>query len=49
MSSKSSKASGSSGKRGRSAIRGRFVKQSTVRRSPSTTVNEAISKKPKKK
>ncbi|MFE7439352.1 hypothetical protein ACFU7X_02630 [Streptomyces chartreusis] len=44
------KSSASSGKRGRSAITGRFVKQSTVRRSPSTTVNESTSaKKPKKK
>ncbi|MDH6513717.1 hypothetical protein M2163_009311 [Streptomyces sp. SAI-135] len=38
-----------SGKRGRSAITGRFVKQATVRRSPSTTVNESTSKKTKKK
>jgi hypothetical protein len=37
---------GSNGKRGRSAITGRFVKQSTVRRSPKTTVNEA--RKPRK-
>ncbi|GAA3021894.1 hypothetical protein Sfulv_62120 [Streptomyces fulvorobeus] len=43
------KSSASSGKRGRSAITGRFVKQSAVRRSPSTTVNESASKKPKKK
>ncbi|MFI1265601.1 MULTISPECIES: hypothetical protein [Streptomyces] len=43
------KSSASSGKRGRSAITGRFVKQSTVRRSPSTTVNESASKQPKKK
>ncbi|MFJ3176420.1 hypothetical protein ACIPJK_37445 [Streptomyces roseus] len=43
------KSSASSDKRGRSAITGRFVKQSTVRRSPSTTVNESPSKKPKKK
>lgn len=30
-----------SGKRGRSAISGRFVKQSTVKKSPKTTVNES--------
>lgn len=36
------------GKRGRSAVTGRFVKQSTVKRSPKTTVNET-SKKGKKK
>ncbi|WP_280660620.1 hypothetical protein [Geodermatophilus sp. DF01_2] len=30
-----------SGKRGRSAITGRFVKQSTVASSPKTTVNES--------
>jgi|GEM_PF-2058001 hypothetical protein len=29
------------GKRGRSAITGRFVKQSTVKSKPRTTVNEA--------
>ncbi|MEV6020361.1 hypothetical protein [Streptomyces sp. NPDC051997] len=43
------KQSNTSGKRGRSAITGRFVKQSTVRRSPSTTVNETASKKTTKK
>lgn len=43
------KSSASSGKRGRSAITGRFVKQTTVRRNPSTTVNETTSKKTKKK
>lgn len=32
------------GKRGRSAITGRFVKQSTVKRSPKTTVNETTKK-----
>lgn len=31
---------GSTGKRGRSAVTGRFVKQSTVKRHPKTTVNE---------
>jgi len=35
------------GKRGRSAITGRFVKQSTVTRSPKTTVNERSTKKGK--
>lgn len=38
----------SGGKRGRSAVTGRFVKQSTVRRSPSTTVNERVSRGSKK-
>jgi hypothetical protein len=38
----------SGGKRGRSAITGRFVKQSTVRRNPKTTVNESQGKKPKR-
>jgi hypothetical protein len=36
---------GTSGKRGRSAITGRFVKQSTVVRRPKTTVNESTKKK----
>ncbi len=36
-----------SGKRGRSAISGRFVKQSTVKRSPKMTVNESAKKKGK--
>jgi hypothetical protein len=31
----------SSGGRGRSAISGRFVKQSTVKKNPKTTVNES--------
>lgn len=35
----------SSGKRGRSAISGRFVKQSTVKKSPRTTINESAKKK----
>lgn len=35
----------SSGKRGRSAISGRFVKQSTVKKSPKTTVNESTKKR----
>ena len=39
----------SGGKRGRSAKTGKFVKQSTVRRHPSTTVNESTGKKPGKK
>lgn len=33
------------GKRGRSAITGKFVKQSTVKGSPKTTVNESTKKK----
>ena len=33
------------GKRGRSASTGRFVKQSTVKRSPKTTVNETVKSK----
>jgi hypothetical protein len=40
-----------SGKRGRSAITGGFVKQSTVKSNPKTTVNESTKKsggKPKK-
>jgi hypothetical protein len=37
----------SSGSRGRSAITGRFVKQSTVKRSPKTTVNESTKGKRK--
>lgn len=32
------------GKRGRSAITGRFVKQSTVKKSPRTTTNESTKK-----
>lgn len=49
MAGKASKASGSSGgKRGRSAVTGRFVKQATVRRHPSTTVNERASRSSKK-
>lgn len=35
----------SAAKTGRSAITGRFVKQSTVARNPRTTVNESRSKK----
>jgi hypothetical protein len=43
-----SKSSG--GSRGRSAITGRFVKQSTVKKNPKTTVNESTkSKKGNKK
>lgn len=34
----------SAGKRGRSAISGRFVKQSTVKKNPNTTVNESTKK-----
>ena len=33
-----------SGKTGRSAISGKFVKQSTVRKNPKTTVNESRKK-----
>jgi hypothetical protein len=36
-------------KRGRSASTGRFVKQSTVKRHPNTTVNESTGKNTKKK
>ena len=36
------------GKRGRSAKTGRFVKQSTVKKNPSTTVNEGTKKGGKK-
>ena len=39
--------SGGSGKRGRSAVSGRFVKQSTVKSSPKTTVNESTKGKKK--
>lgn len=37
-----------SGKRGRSAVTGRFVKQTTVTRHPTTTVNETARGKRKK-
>jgi hypothetical protein len=39
------KKSSGGGRTGRSAITGRFVKQSTVRKNPRTTVNESRSKK----
>jgi len=39
--------SSSGGKRGRSAVTGRFVKQPTVKRHPKTTVNESTKKKSK--
>jgi len=42
-----SKSSG--GNRGRSAITGRFVKQSTVKKNPKTTVNESTKRSRKKK
>ncbi len=42
---KSNSNSSSGGKRGRSAVSGRFVKQSTVRKNPKTTVNESSKKK----
>ncbi len=38
-----------SSSRGRSAITGRFVMQSTVKRSPKTTVNESTKAKSKGK
>jgi hypothetical protein len=34
-----------SGKQGRSAISGQFVKQSTVKKNPKTTVNESRGKR----
>jgi hypothetical protein len=37
------------GKRGRSAVTGRFVKQSTVKKNPKTTVNQSTNKGGKKK
>ncbi|CAG7602318.1 hypothetical protein BCF74_13333 [Knoellia remsis] len=37
------------GKRGRSAVTGRFVKQSTVKRHPKTTTNESTGRGSKKK
>lgn len=40
--------SGGGGKRGRSAKSGKFVKQSTVKKNPSTTVNETVKKGKKK-
>ncbi len=36
------------GKRGRSAVTGRFVKQSTVKRHPNTTTNESTGRTGKK-
>ncbi len=42
------KSKGSGGQRGRSAITGRFVKQTTVQRNPKTTVNESTKKSGKK-
>lgn len=38
-------AQSTSGKRGRSAVTGRFVSQAAVRRSPKTTINESTKKK----
>ena len=46
MAGKKSSTSGS-GKRGRSAVSGRFVKQSTVKKSPKTTINESTKGKKK--
>ncbi|MGI5413830.1 hypothetical protein ACQEV9_44380 [Streptomyces chartreusis] len=43
------RSSSTGGKRGRSAITGRSVKQSTVRRHPATTVNEHAGSKAKKR
>ena len=37
-----------SGKSGRSAVSGRFVKQPTVKKNPKTTVNESTGTKKKK-
>jgi hypothetical protein len=42
------KSSRSGGHHGLTAISGRFVKQSTVKRSPKTTVNEATGKRKSK-
>lgn len=39
--------SSSGRKRGRSAVTGRFVKQTTVKRHPRTTVNESKSRRKK--
>lgn len=39
----------SSGKRGRSAVTSRFVKQATVKKNPKTTVNETTTKSTSKK
>lgn len=36
------------GKRGRSAVTGRFVKQSTVKRHPKTTTSESTGKRGKR-
>lgn len=47
MASKGKSSGGSGGKQGRSAITGRYVKQSTVKRNPSTTVNESKKSKGK--
>lgn len=41
------KSSGSGSQRGRSAVSGKFVKQSTVKKNPKTTVNESTKKKGK--
>lgn len=43
------KKASSSGKRGRSAVTGRFVKQSTTKRNPRTTVNESVKGSKKRK
>jgi hypothetical protein len=49
MGRKPGRTAASGGKRGRSAVTGRFVKQATVRRHPSTTVNERVVPKPRKR
>lgn len=43
-----SKSAKAGGKTGRSAISGRYVKQSTVRKNPKTTVNETRKSSKKK-
>ena len=47
MAGKSGSGKASGGQRGRSAITGKFVKQSTVKARPKTTVNESVKKKGK--
>lgn len=43
------KKTSSNGKRGRSAVTGRFVKQSTAKRHPRTTVNESVTRPRKRR
>jgi hypothetical protein len=47
MAGKGSSGKSSGGKTGRSAISGRYVKQSTVKSNPKTTVNESRKSKGK--